>query len=243
MNVHFQPSPPSREHWLGTTAQGYDVISYLYGGLQANFQAVLVFIPLVYAIGVSIGLLMGYFGGTFDLIVQRFIEVLSNVPFLFVVMIISLGVPDSLKEDYGLWIIVAILVVFGWMGMTYLMRTAALKEKSRDYVAAARVMGASTPRILTKHLLPNSVSIVVTLIPFSISGLVLSLASLDYLGFGVPARYATWGKLLREGLDNLSSPWLAATAFLALVSLLILVTFVGEAVREAFDPKKFSFYK
>ena len=144
---------------------------------------------------------------------QRFIEILSNVPFLFVVMIISSSVPDTLKEDYGLWIIVGILVAFGWMGMTYLMRTAALKEKSRDYVAAARVMGASAPRILSKHLLPNSVSIVVTLVPFSISALVLSLASLDYLGFGVPPQYATWGKLLREGLDNLSSPWLAATAF------------------------------
>ena len=243
VQVHFQPSPPSREHWLGTTAQGYDVVSYLYGGLQANFQAALLYIPCVYAIGVSIGLLMGFFGGAFDLIVQRFIEVLSNVPFLFVVMIISLSVPDALKEDYGLWIIVGILVAFGWMGMTYLMRTAALKEKSRDYVAAARVMGASTPRILSKHLLPNSVSIVVTLVPFSISALVLSLASLDYLGFGVPPRYATWGKLLREGLDNLSAPWLAATAFMALVCLLILVTFVGEAVREAFDPKKFSYYK
>lgn len=243
VQVHFQPSPPSREHWLGTTAQGYDVISYLYGGLQANFQAALIYVPLVYAIGVSIGLLMGFFGGTFDLIVQRFIEMLSNVPFLFVVMIISLSVPDDVKEDYGLWIIVGILVTFGWMGMTYLMRTAALKEKSRDYVAAARVMGASTPRILSKHLLPNSVSIVVTLIPFSVSGLVLSLASLDYLGFGVPPDYATWGQLLREGLDNLSSPWLATTAFVALVSLLILVTFVGEAVREAFDPKKFSYYK
>lgn len=243
VQVHFQPSPPSREHWLGTTAQGYDVVSYLYGGLQANFQAALVYVPCVYAVGVTIGLLMGFFGGTFDLIVQRFIEILSNVPFLFVVMIISLSVPETLKEDYGLWIIVGILVAFGWMGMTYLMRTAALKEKSRDYVAAARVMGASTPRILSKHLLPNSVSIVVTLVPFSISALVLSLASLDYLGFGVPPRYATWGKLLREGLNNLSSPWLAATAFVALVSLLILVTFVGEAVREAFDPKKFSFYK
>lgn len=243
VHVHFQPAPPSRDHWLGTTSQGYDVISYLYGGLQANFQAALVYIPLVYAIGVSIGLLMGYFGGTFDLIVQRAIEVLSNIPFLFVVMIISLAVPPRMKEDYGLWIIVGILVIFGWMGMTYLMRTAALKEKSRDYVAAARVMGASTPRILSKHLLPNSVSIVVTLVPFSVSGLVMSLAALDYLGFGVPARYATWGKLLREGLDYLSSPWLAATAFFALVSLLILVTFVGEAVREAFDPKKFSFYK
>lgn len=243
VQVHYQPAPPSREHWLGTTSQGYDVISYLYGGLQANFQAALVYIPLVYAIGVSIGLLMGFFGGAFDLIVQRFIEVLSNLPFLFVVMIISLAVPDGVKEDYGLWIIVFILVAFNWMGMTYLMRTSALKEKARDYVAAARVMGASTPRILSKHLLPNSVSIVVTLVPFSISGVVLSLASLDYLGFGVPPRYATWGKLLQEGLDNLSSPWLAATAFTALVSLLILVTFVGEAVREAFDPKKFSFYK
>ncbi len=243
VQVHFQPAPPSRQHWLGTTSQGYDVISYLYGGLQANFQAALVYIPLVYFVGVSIGLLMGYFGGTFDLVVQRIIEVLSNVPFLFVVMIISLAVPPQVKESFGLWIIVGILVAFGWMGMTYLMRTAALKEKSRDYVAAARVMGASTPRILSKHLLPNSVSIVVTLVPFSVSGLVMSLAALDYLGFGVPARYATWGKLLREGLDYLSSPWLAATSFFALVSLLILVTFVGEAVREAFDPKKFSFYK
>lgn len=243
VQVHYQPAPPSRNHWLGTTAQGYDVISYLYGGLQANFQAALVYIPLVYAIGVTIGLLMGYFGGVFDLIVQRLIEVLSNLPFLFVVMIISLAVPPALKEDHGLWIIVAILVAFGWMGMTYLMRTAALKEKSRDYIAAARVMGASTPRILGKHLLPNSISIVVTLIPFSISSLVMSLAALDYLGFGVPSRYATWGQLLREGLDNLSASWLAATAFVALVALLILVTFVGEAVREAFDPKKFSFYK
>ena len=244
VEVHFQPSPPSREHWLGTTAQGYDVVSYLYGGLQVNFQAILVYIPFVYIIGVTIGLLMGYFGSVFDLVVQRVIEILSNVPFLFVVMIISLGVPDNVKEDYGLWIIVGILILFGWMGMTYLMRTAALKEKSRDYIAAARVMGASTPRILKKHLLPNSIAIVVTLIPFSISSLVLSLASLDYLGFGVPPRYATWGKLLQEGLDYLSSsPWLVVTAFFALVSLLILVTFVGEAVREAFDPKKFSYYK
>lgn len=243
VKVHYQPAPPSRSHWLGTTAQGYDVISYLYGGLQANFQAALVFIPLVYAIGVTIGLLMGYFGGAFDLVVQRFIEVLSNVPFLFVVMIISLAIPPKIKDDHGLWIIVAILVAFGWMGMTYLMRTAALKEKSRDYIAAARVMGASTPRILGKHLLPNAVSIVVTLVPFSISSLVMSLAALDYLGFGVPARYATWGQLLREGLENLSAPWLASASFTALVILLILVTFVGEAVREAFDPKKFSFYK
>lgn len=243
VKVHFQPAPPSRDHWLGTTSQGYDVISYLYGGLQANFQAALVFIPFVYAIGVTVGLLMGYFGGVFDLVVQRFIEILSNLPSLFVIMIVSLAIPPVMKESYGLWIIVAILIAFGWMGMTYLMRTAALKEKSRDYIAASRVMGASTFRILSKHLLPNSIAIIVTLIPFSVSGLVMSLASLDYLGFGVPPRYATWGQLLREGLENLSASWLAGTAFLALVTLLILVTFVGEAVREAFDPKKFSYYK
>ena len=245
--VHFPPAPPtwksSPRHPLGTTSQGYDVISYLYGGLKVNFHAALIYIPLVYAIGVSIGLLMGFFGGTFDLLVQRIIEILSNIPFLFLVIIVSEAVPATWKDRFGLYVILAILAAFGWMGMTYLMRTAALKEKARDYIAASRVLGASTPRILFKHLLPNSVAIVVTLIPFSVSGLVLSLTSLDYLGFGLPPKYATWGKLLRDGLDNLSSPWLVTSAFLALVVLLILVTFVGEAVREAFDPKKYTYYR
>ena len=110
-------------------------------------------------------------------------------------------------------------------------------------LAAARVLGASTPRILFRHLLPNSVAIVVTLIPFSVSGLVLSLTALDYLGFGLPPKYATWGKLLQDGIGNLSSPWLVTCAFGALVFMLVLVTFVGEAVREAFDPKKFTYYR
>ena len=129
------------------------------------------------------------------------------------------------------------------MGMTYLMRTSALKEKQRDYIAASRVIGASTPRILFRHLLPNSVAIIITLVPFSVSSLVLALTSLDYLGFGLPSVYATWGQLLRDGLDNIAAPWLVTSAFLALVSLLILITFIGEAVREAFDPKKFSYYR
>ena len=245
--VHFPPSPPTFEvgqtHVLGTSSKGYDVLAYLFGGLQVNFKAAIVYIPLVYALGISIGLLMGFFGGAFDLIVQRLIEILSNIPFLFVVMIASTAIPEGLKETAGLWIIIGILLLFGWMGMTYLMRTAALKEKARDYIAASRVIGASTPRILFRHLLPNSVAIIVTLVPFSISSLVLALTSLDYLGFGLPAKYATWGQLLRDGLDNLSSPWLVTSAFLVLVGLLILITFVGEAVREAFDPKKFSYYR
>lgn len=118
-----------------------------------------------------------------------------------------------------------------------------MKEKARDYIAASRVIGASTPRILFKHLLPNSIAILVTLIPFSVSGLVLSLTALDYLGFGLPARYASWGNLLRDGLENLTAPWLVTSAFVMLVLLLVLVTFVGEAIREAFDPKRYTYYK
>lgn len=245
--VHFNPAPPilshKPRHLFGTTPQGYDVAAYLFGGLQVNFKAALLYIPVVYLIGVSIGLLMGYFGGLFDLIVQRIIEILSNIPFLFVVMIASTSVPDTLKDKAGLGVILGILLCFGWMGMTYYMRTAALKEKARDYIAASRVLGASTPRILYRHLLPNSIAIIVTMIPFSVSSVVLALTSLDYLGFGLPEKYSSWGKLLKFGLEQLSSPWLVTSAFLSLVLLLVLVTFVGEAVREAFDPKKYTFYR
>tara|TARA_B100000902_G_scaffold81295_1_gene85910 strand:- start:3823 stop:5394 length:1572 start_codon:yes stop_codon:yes gene_type:complete len=245
--VHYAPSPPSYEkdqrHFLGTNSRGYDVVAYLFGGLQVNFKAAIVYIPLVYILGVSIGLLMGFFAGWFDIILQRIIEILSNIPFLFVVMIASTAVPEKLKESAGLWMILFILLLFGWMGMTYLMRTSALKEKQRDYIAASRVIGASTPRILFRHLLPNSIAIVITLVPFSVSSLILSLTSLDYLGFGLPAKYATWGQLLRDGLENLAAPWLVTSAFMVLVGLLILITFIGEAVREAFDPKKFSYYR
>jgi len=240
--IHYAPSPPlpSEGHLLGTTSSGNDLLAYLYGGLQVNFKAGLFFIPFIYFLGISIGLLMGYFGGTFDLIIQRIIEIFENIPFLFVIIIVSGAVPVAYK---GLGVIVLILIVFGWMGMTNLMRTAALKEKQRDYVAASRVIGCSTSTIIFKHILPNTVAILVTLVPFSISALVLSLTSLDYLGFGLPVEYATWGSLLRDGLDNLSSPWLVSSAFFCLVSLLILVTFVGEAIREAFDPKKYTYYQ
>ena len=240
--ILYHAAPPmwSSGHVLGTNTSGNDLLAYLYGGLQVNIRATLVFIPFVYFIGVSIGLIMGYFGGAFDLIVQRIIEIFSTIPFLFVVIIISSIIP---QEHRGLGMILAILIAFGWMGMTYLMRTAALKEKARDYVAAARVSGASTPRILFSHILPNTVAILVTLVPFSISSIIMSLTALDYLGFGLPPDYATWGSLLKAGLANFSKPWLIASAFTALVSTLVLITFVGEAVRDAFDPKKFSTYK
>jgi microcin C transport system permease protein len=240
LNYHPAPPVPEQGHWLGTTSQGYDVLAYLYGGLQVNFKAALLFLPIVYVIGMTVGLLMGYLGGWFDLAVQRLIEIFSNVPFLFVVIIISSKVPDPFK---GLPVILAILVTFGWMGMTSLMRTAAYRDKERDYIAAARVLGASTPRILFRHLLPNTVAIIVTLIPFTMSSLISSLTSLDYLGFGLPPEYATWGRLLNDGLSNLSAPWLVSATFVVFAGLLVLITFIGEAIREAFDPKKFTYYR
>ena len=240
--LKYHPAPPiwEKQNWLGTTSQGYDVLAYLYGGLQVNFKAALIFLPIVYLIGIVVGMLMGYLGGWFDLVVDRLIEVFSNMPFLFVVIIFSSMVPEQFK---GLPVILTILIIFGWMGITSLMRTAAYRDKERDYIAAARVMGASTPRIIFRHLLPNTLAIIVTLVPFTMSSLVSSLTGLDYLGFGLPPRYATWGRLLNDGISNMSAPWLISSTFFALVGLLVLITFIGEAIREAFDPKKYSYYR
>lgn len=240
--VKYHPSPPmpGEGNWLGTTSQGYDVLAYLYGGLQVNFKAALIFLPIVYAMGITIGMLMGYLGGWFDLAMDRLIEVFSNMPFLFVVIIFYSMVPEQFR---GLPVILAILILFGWMGIGTLMRTAAYRDKERDYISAARVLGAGTPRIIFRHLLPNTVAIIVTLVPFTMSGLVSSLTALDYLGFGLPPEYATWGRLLNDGLSNLSAPWLVSSTFFVLVGLLVLITFIGEAVREAYDPKKHSYYR
>lgn len=240
--VKYHPAPPLPEtgNWLGTTSQGYDVVAYLFGGLQVNLKAALIYLPIVYLIGITLGMLMGYLGGWFDIIFNRLIEVFSNMPFLFVVIILSSMVPERFK---GLPVILAIQIAFGWIGIAMLMRTAAYRDKARDYISAARVLGAGTSRIVFRHLLPNTLAIIVTVVPFSMSGLVFSLTALDYLGFGLPPEYATWGRLLNDGLSNLSAPWLVTSTFVALVGLLTLITFVGEAVREAFDPKKFTYYR
>ena len=238
--IHYHPAPPSwkEKHYLGTTSQGYDLLAYLYGGLQTNLRALLFFIPTVYFVGILIGLLMGYCGKLFDLVLQRLIEIFSNTPVLFILIILSSQIPPKLKEKYGLEMILLVLVAFGWMGLTYLLRTAAYREKSRDYILAIRGLGASNLRVLFHHLLPNTIAIVVTVIPFSVSYVILSLTALDYLGFGLPANQASWGYLLADGLENLSATWLVMTPFIALVSLLLIVSFIGESIREAFDSKK-----
>jgi microcin C transport system permease protein len=172
-----------------------------------------------------------------DILGQRLIEIWSVLPFLFIVAIISSLITPTLT------ILVGVLAAFGWMGTTSYLRTAVFKEKARDYVAAARLLGASTPRIIFRQVLPNVIAILVTLAPFEVAGVITSLAALDFLGFGLPPDEPSWGRLLHEGVDNFSYPWIVSSAFAAMASVLVLVTFVGEAVREAFDPKKFTIYR
>ena len=238
----YPPLPPSLRtgHYLGTDSRGWDVLAQIYGGLQLVFQAAFIYLGVTYAIGITLGSLMGYLGGAFDIVVQRLIEILANVPFLYVVIIIA----DRLgRDDVTLVTILLVLCIFSWIGITYYMRTAAYREKARDYVAAARVLGAGPARVIFRHVLPNAVSIVVTLLPFSVVGVITALTALDFIGFGLPDKYPSWGRILQDGVTNLDYPWIVASVFGGMVAVLLLVTFVGEAVREAFDPKKFTTYR
>ena len=237
--IIYPPSPPSWQHghYLGTDASGLDVLAVLFGGMQQAFIAAALFLTFVFTVGIGIGGVAGYFGGWVDLVGQRLIEIWSVLPFLFVVMIVSSLIQPTLV------ILVGIIAAFGWMGTATYLRTATYREKARDYVASARLLGASTGRVLFKHILPNTVAILVTLAPFEIAGIITSLAALDFLGFGLPPEVPSWGRLLHEGTESFNYPWIVSSAFAAMVGTLILVTFVGEAVREAFDPKKFTTYR
>lgn len=235
----YPPSSPSatHKHFLGTNSSGQDVLAMLFGGWQQALIAAILYVGIVFVIGIVVGGAIGYFGGWLDITVQRLMEIWSVLPFLFLVAIISSLVTPTLT------VLVVVLALFGWMGTTSYLRTAVFKEKARDYVAAARLLGASTPRIIFRQVLPNVISILVTLAPFEIAGVITALAALDFLGFGLPPDEPSWGRLLHEGVENFSYPWIVSSAFAAMASVLILVTFVGEAVREAFDPKKFTIYK
>lgn len=237
--VVYPPSPPSwrHRHYLGTTSMGGDVLAILFGGWQQAILASVLFLAFVFGVGVAVGGALGYFAGVFDLVGMRLIEIWSVLPFLFIVMIVSSIVSPSL------FLLVVIISLFSWMGTTIYLRTAVLREKERDYVAAARILGTGTGRIIFKHILPNSIAILVTLAPFEVAAIITSLAALDYLGFGLPPEEPSWGRLLREGTEDFNYPWIVSSAFAAMTSVLILVTFVGEAVREAFDPKKFTTYR
>ncbi len=235
----YPPTAPSRaeRHFLGTDTTGRDILARLFYGFRIALIFSAFYIGFVYVLGIAVGCAMGFFGGAVDLLGQRLVEIWSNLPFLYIVIIVaSLVRPD-------LTLLVIITGLFSWTGMTYYMRTATYREKARDYVAAAEVMGASTPRIIFRHILPNTLSMLVTFVPFTLAAAISSLTALDFLGFGLPAPTPSWGELLREGTSNLDAPWIVSSVFFSIVFVLSLVTFVGEAVREAFDPKKFTTYE
>lgn len=235
----FAPHPPSmeREHYLGTDIAGRDVAARLIYGFRIAIWFSLALLATTYVIGIVLGCLMGYRGGWFDLGIQRLIEIWSNVPFLYIIMIVA----SIVTPDFGM--LVFLMVLFGWMGMTWYMRTATYKEVSRDYVMAAKALGASDWRIITQHILPNTISVIVTFIPFSVAGGITALTALDYLGFGLPPPTPSWGELLKQGTDRLDAPWVVTSVVSGLVLILVMVTFVGEAIREAFDPRRLTRYE
>jgi microcin C transport system permease protein len=239
----YNPRPPeaASKHFLGTDQVNRDILARLLYGLRNSLIFSGGFVALVYLIGVVIGCAMGYYGGWFDLVMQRIVEIWSLIPFLLVVIIVRSALPEG--TSFGLGLLLMVVVAFAWTGMTYYMRSATYREKSRDYVAAAQVLGASPSRVLFHHILPNILSILITFLPFQCAAAIGSLTALDYLGFGLPPPMPSWGELLRQGTANLDSPWIVASAFSALSIVLVLITFVGEAIREAFDPKKFTIYR
>ena len=234
----YPPFPPSiaDQHYCGTDNVGRDVLARLLYGFRTAMGFSLILLFLNYSLGISLGCCMGYFGGRFDLLFQRILEVWSNIPFLYVVIIVSsVVVPDFM-------ILLVIMAFFGWINMTWVMRTMTYREKEREYVLAARSLGASHVRIIFRHIIPNTLSVIVTYAPFAISGGIVALTSLDYLGFGLPAPTPSWGELLEQGWTNMEAWWISTSVVCALVCTLMVVTFTGEAIREAFDPRMYTIY-
>ena len=235
----YPPFPPSFKdsHFLGTDTSGRDIVARLVYGFRIAILFSLSLLTVNYLVGITVGCAMGYWGGTFDLILQRIIEIWSNVPFLYVIIIISsIVVPNF-------FLLILIMVFFGWIGLTWTMRTVTYKERSREYVLAAKALGASDFRIIFKHIIPNTVSVIVTYAPCSVSGGIVALTSLDYLGFGLAPPTPSWGELLQQGWDNMDAWWIVGSVIAAMILTLMLVTFIGEAVREAFDPKLHTTYE
>jgi microcin C transport system permease protein len=240
------PNPPSREHPFGTDDRGRDVLVRLAYGFNISMTFAIIVMVIGESIGVAIGAALGYFGGKIDIIGQRVIEIWSSLPFLYTIIIISsiivpIYVPGkSVIVQPSFWLLVFILAVFEWVSITYYIRGEFYREKARDYVAAAIATGVSEPKIMFRHILPNALTPVVSFAPFVIVANVSSLVALDFLGFGLPAPTPSWGELISQGTENLTKWWLVLFPLSALFVTLLLVVFIGEAVREAFDPKEFS---
>jgi microcin C transport system permease protein len=226
------PSPPDRVNWLGTDDQGRDVLARLIYGFRISVLFGLVLTVASSIIGVAAGAIQGYYGGLTDLLFQRFIEIWSGLPLLYLLIILS----SIIQPNF--WWLLGIMLLFSWMSLVDLVRAEFLRARNFDYVRAARALGVANPVIIVRHVLPNAMVATLTFLPFILNGSITTLTSLDFLGFGLPPGSPSLGELLAQGKANLQAPWLGFTAFATLAIMLSLLIFIGEAVRDAFDPRK-----
>ena len=229
----FHPCDASLEwNWLGTDDQGRDVIARVLYGFRLSVLFGLTLTLFASIIGVAAGAFQGYFGGWTDLLFQRFIEIWTSVPTLYLLIIVAAVITP------GFWILLGIQLAFAWVALVGVVRAEFLRARNLEYVTAARALGLSNGKIIFRHLLPNAMVATLTFVPFILNGSITTLTSLDFLGFGLPPGSPSLGELLQQGKDNLQAPWLALTAFFVIAIMLSLLIFVGEAVRDALDPRK-----
>lgn len=226
------PSPPTRDNWFGTDDRGRDLLAQLIYGFRVSvlFALALTFIGVL--LGVITGAVQGFFGGKTDLAFQRFIEIWGSMPELYLLIIFSAVFAPSIS------LLLILLSLFGWMGLSDYVRAEFLRNRQLDYVRAARALGLSNWQIIWRHVLPNSLTPVVTFLPFRMSAAILALTSLDFLGLGVPPGTPSLGELLSQGKNNIDAWWISLSTFAVLVMTLLLLTFMGDALRDALDPRK-----
>ena len=226
------PAPPSSENWLGTDDHGRDVLARLIYGFRISvlFGLALTFFSSI--IGVVVGAFQGYYGGKIDILGQRFVEIWSGLPVLFLLIILSSFVQPNF------WWLLGIMLLFSWMALVDLVRAEFLRGRNLEYVRAAKALGLGDLAIMFKHVLPNAMVATITFLPFILNGSITTLTSLDFLGFGLPVGSASLGELLAQGKANLHAPWIGISAFATLSIMLSLLVFIGEAARDAFDPRQ-----
>jgi len=219
-------------NWLGTDDQGRDVVARLLYGFRISILFGLTLAIVSSIIGVTAGAIQGYFGGLIDLVFQRFIEIWSSLPHLYLLIIVSSIITPSF------FVLLFILLLFSWVSLVHVVRAEFLRARNFEYVNAARALGLSNARIMIKHVLPNAMVATLTFLPFVLNSSITTLTSLDFLGFGLPPGSPSLGELLLQGKSNLNAPWLGITGFIVIAFMLSLLVFIGEAVRDAFDPRK-----
>ncbi len=226
------PSPPTGRNWLGTDDQGRDVFARVLYGLRISILFGVALTVVSSVVGVAVGGIQGYFGGKTDLIGQRVLEVWGGLPQLMILIIVASVI------NPGFWTLLGVLALFSWTQLVGVVRAEFLRARNFDYVRAAKALGMTDGRIMIRHVLPNAMVATLTFLPFILNASVVALTALDFLGLGLPPGSASLGDLLRQGKENLQAPWLALTGFTVIALMLTLLIFVGEAVRDAFDPRK-----